>query len=102
MRVSKPARVQEYCEEYREAIGWLKGWLRIVQSTQWETFTQLRLSFPQADPVKVKSGRPVVVFNALWNRYRLICAVHFNTRRVYVLKFMTHAEYDRDTWKTLL
>ncbi len=28
-----------------------------------------------------------------------VAAVHFNQQRVYTLRFMTHAEYDRATWK---
>ena len=33
------------------------------------------------------------------NDFRLIAAVHFNTKVVFVLRFMTHAEYDKNTWK---
>ena len=52
--------------------------------------------------VLVVSGRSVVVFNIAHNRYRLITAVHFNTRIVFTLMILTHKEYDRDTWKAQL
>ena len=52
--------------------------------------------------VRVKSGRPVVVFDIAQNRYRLIAAVHFNCGKLYALRFLTHKEYDRNTWKTEL
>jgi mRNA interferase HigB len=32
----------------------------------------------------------------------LSTAIHYNTARLFVLRFMTHAEYDRDTWKDSL
>jgi mRNA interferase HigB len=41
----------------------------------------------------------VYVFNIERNRHRLIAAIHFNTETVYVLRIMTHKEYDRDRWK---
>jgi mRNA interferase HigB len=41
----------------------------------------------------------VIVFNVCGNRYRLIVAMHFNSQMAYTLRFLTHAEYDRDDWK---
>jgi mRNA interferase HigB len=40
-----------------------------------------------------------VVFNIGGNKYRLIAAVHFNRRKVYVRHVLTHAEYDKGKWK---
>ena len=48
------------------------------------------------------SGRTVIVFNIAGNHYRLVTAIHFNTQLVYVLQFMTHAAYSRETWKEVL
>lgn len=47
----------------------------------------------------VRSGRSVTIFNIAGNAYRLITAIHYNSGKVFVLRFMTHAEYDRQTWK---
>jgi mRNA interferase HigB len=55
--------------------------------------------FPHADAVKVASGRDVIVFNIKGGRYRLIVAIHFNRGMVFILRFLTHAEYDTDQWK---
>jgi mRNA interferase HigB len=41
----------------------------------------------------------VVVFDIKGNYYRLIAAIHYNTKLVYVLEVMTHAQYDKDEWK---
>ncbi|HBL30167.1 MAG TPA: hypothetical protein DD490_25305 [Acidobacteria bacterium] len=41
----------------------------------------------------------LVVFNVSGNRYRLIAAVHFNRKRVYVRHVLTHEEYDQGEWK---
>ena len=53
----------------------------------------------RVDFVQVKSGRTVTVFDIANNNYRLIVAIHDTSSRVYVLRFLTHAEYDEETWK---
>lgn len=49
--------------------------------------------------MKSRSGRTVVVFDIAGNRFRMIAAIHFNTAVVFALRFMTHAEYDKNKWK---
>jgi len=97
--VIKPARIRGFYEQYPGARADLQGWLRVVKAAEWKSFPDLRRTFPHADQVMVASGRPVVVFNVSGNRHRLICAVHFDKRRVFVLQFMTHADYSKDRWK---
>ena len=62
----------------------------------------VRQCYPDIDSVKVRSGRTVLVFNLRRNDYRLIAAAHFNRQIVYVMRFMTHAEYGKDRWKETL
>lgn len=31
--------------------------------------------------------------------FRLVTAVHFDTGKVFALRFCSHAEYDREKWK---
>jgi mRNA interferase HigB len=40
------------------------------------------------------------VFNIGGNKYRLIAALHFNRRKVYIRHVLTHPEYARGAWKT--
>ena len=50
--------------------------------------------FPSADKV----GK-LTVFNIGGNRVRLIAAIHYNRRKVYIRAVLTHEEYDRGTWR---
>jgi mRNA interferase HigB len=52
--------------------------------------------------VRVASGRIATVFNACGNKYRMIVAFHYDKPRVYMLRFLTHAEYDKQAWKKQL
>lgn len=39
------------------------------------------------------------VFDIGGNKYRLIAAIHYNRKKVYIRQVLTHAEYNRDRWK---
>jgi len=59
----------------------------------------VRACYRSAEVVHVRSGKPVLVFNVCGNTYRLVVAMHFNSQIACKLRFLTHAEYDRDDWK---
>jgi mRNA interferase HigB len=54
------------------------------------------------DTVKVESGNTVFVFDIKGNDFRLIAAIHFDRRKVFVLAVLTHKEYDKERWKESL
>jgi mRNA interferase HigB len=65
-----------------------------MKSGSCRSFTHLRETFPSADLV----GK-LTVFNIGGNKVRLIAALHYNRKKVYVRAVLTHAEYDTDNWK---
>jgi mRNA interferase HigB len=102
MRIIKTSMLRAFWAVHREAEASLRTWAQQATAGEWRNFADLRKTFPSADLVTVASGRPVVVFNVAHNRYRLIAAVHFNTRIVYTLMILPHREYDRGAWKERL
>ena len=48
----------------------------------------------------VESGRKVVVFDI--GSFRLITAIHWLVGELYVMRFLSHAEYDKEQWKEQL
>lgn len=102
MRIIKPSRIREFQEAYPKAAAGLGRWLELVEGHGWQNIQELRRVFPSADAVKVASERTVTVFNIAGNDFRLVVAIHYNMQVVYVLLFMTHAEYDKDAWKAIL
>ena len=99
MRIIKPGTIRTYWRRHPAAQASLEEWLVRTRAGQWNTLIDLRKTFPSADAVRVASGRSVIVFNIAGNRYRLVTAIHFHTKLVYVLLFLTHAAYSQDTWK---
>jgi len=78
------------------AEGPLRAWYGHVQSktVAWRNWGDVKSDFPSASLV----GR-CVVFNIGGNKFRLVCRILYPSQKVFVLKVMTHAEYDQDQWK---
>jgi len=102
MRVIKPSTVRGQWGRHPQARAGLENWLRLADGADWRSFDDVRATFPHADQVIVGSGRPVIVFNIAGNKYRLVMAMHFNTGKAFVLRFLTHAEYSKNRWKDQL
>ncbi len=99
MRIIKESTLREFAVRHAEAGTGLAVWRQIVRREEFQHFADLRRCFRSADQVRVASGNPVTVFNIHGNDYRLICAIHYNTGKVFLLRFLTHAEYSKDRWK---
>jgi mRNA interferase HigB len=41
----------------------------------------------------------LTVFNIGGNKVRLIAAIHYNRKKVYIRAVLTHAEYDEGRWR---
>jgi mRNA interferase HigB len=94
MHVITRKRSIEFAQKHPEAESALEHWYRIVKRTDFGSFAELRKTFPSADHV----GK-LTVFNIGGNKARLIAAVHYNRKIIYIRHGLTHKEYDRGTWK---
>ncbi len=75
------------------AVERLNAWYTIAHSANWTRLEDVRKDFPSADQV----GN-ALVFNVLYNDFRLIATVDYPTRRMFVKALLTHKEYDRKEW----
>jgi mRNA interferase HigB len=69
----------------------LRAWVAIVRAANWSKPSEVKEKFRSADILP--GGR--AIFDIGGNKYRLIAAVHYGGKRVYVRFIGTHAEYDR-------
>lgn len=83
-----------FWERYPAAKNPLSLWHDRIREGHFRNFAELREVFPSADQV----GRRTV-FNIGGNKFRLIGRVNYFVQKVYVLRVMTHSEYDKDAWK---
>lgn len=68
--------------------------MHIITRKRLNEFAELRKTFGNADQV----GK-LTVFNIGGNKVRLIAAIHYNRRTIYIRAVMTHREYDEGKWK---
>jgi mRNA interferase HigB len=99
VRIIRPAFLIAAARRHPTAEPSLRVWQRAVTGAEWRGLADVRATFAGADAVRVASGRMVVVFNIGGNNFRLICALHYDRRRLYTLRFLTHAEYSKNRWK---
>jgi len=65
-----------------------------MRQNDFSSIEEIRTLFPSADKV----GK-LTVFNIGGNRVRLIAAIHYNRKKVYIRAVLTHKEYDTSAWK---
>jgi len=98
MRVISKARLKRFWESVgrNEAAGPLKAWHSHVsdKSVAWKSWGDVKATFTSASLV----GN-CVVFNIGGNKFRLVTRVLYPGQKVFVLKVLTHREYDDEKWK---
>jgi len=94
MHVITRKRLNEFAEKHPNAKASLERWHKIMKGGTFSSFAELPADFPHADQV----GQ-LTVFNIGGNKVRLIAAIHYNRRKVYIRKVLTHSEYDEGKWK---
>ncbi len=94
MHIITKKRLIAFSKKHPDARDPLNRWHAIVRKTDYPSFAALKITFPSADLV---GG--FTVFNIGGNKYRLIVAIHYNRKKVYIRHLLTHAEYDRGNWR---
>ena len=94
MHIITRKRLNEFAEKHPAATNGLAHWYRALKRNNPANFVELRQVFPHADQV---GG--LTVFNIGGNKARLIAAIHYNCRKVYIRAVLTHTDYDLGKWK---
>lgn len=81
-------------ETYPDAEIPLRRWYTEMKNLHFQNFAEVRHHYPSADLV----GR-LTVFNIKGNHYRLVVRIEYIYDKVFIRKFMTHADYDKEDWK---
>lgn len=94
MHIITRKRLNDFAEKHADSESALQHWYGIIKSQNYVSFSELRAVFASADRV----GN-LTVFDIGGNKVRLIAAIHYNRRKVYIRAILTHAEYDKGKWK---
>jgi len=94
MHIVTRKRLNEFAERHPDAKSSLQHWYQQAKSGDFRSFAELRGIFGSADKV----GK-LTVFNIGGNKVRLIAAIHYNRKMIYIRAILTHQEYDEEKWK---
>jgi mRNA interferase HigB len=87
--------LKEAVAHYPDLEAPLDTWYRTAKKARWKSLTDVRQTYRHADAV----GK-YTVFNIKGNAYRLIVTINYQFGRVYIREVLSHADYDRDRWKS--
>lgn len=90
MRVISRRALRDFWETYPQAKAPLSAWFRVMEHGSFSDFNALKTAFGAADYLA-----PYTIFDVGGNKFRVIAAVHYDRRRVYVRHVFTHADYDQ-------
>lgn len=99
MRVIKRSTLLAFAKQDPDALAPLRHWYQAVRAARWRSFADVRRTFITADVVRTNRGHRVLVFDIAGNNHRLVAHVSYQKQKVYVLRVMTHREYNRNRWK---
>jgi mRNA interferase HigB len=91
--------IEDAIRRFPDTRRWLNAWIESVRRAEWQSIIDVRVEYPSADGVKLRSGLVVTVFNVRGNSYRLLSDISYVRQVVYALEVLTHAEYDKQSWK---
>ncbi|RVU13882.1 type II toxin-antitoxin system HigB family toxin [Methylobacterium oryzihabitans] len=94
MPVVTQARVWEAKERWPHAANALDAWYRLIKASEPSDFSSMKALFPATDKV----GR-FHVFDIGGNKIRLIAAVNYKFKKIYIQSIMDHSEYDKGKWR---
>lgn len=94
MHIVSLKMLREFWQEHPQAKQVLSDWHSAVENAEFANFNDVKRMFNTADYVP-----PYTIFDIGGNNYRVVTAIHYNVKKVFVRFVMTHREYD--VWNKL-
>jgi mRNA interferase HigB len=91
VRVIARHTLVNFWQRHREIEQPLRDWLSVVRRAEWSGMADVKAVFAKASII----NRERVVFDVLGGNYRLVVAIKFSAKIVFIKFIGTHAEYDR-------
>lgn len=90
MRIISKKPLREFWEQHPDAEQALKAWYHDTKHAEWKSPGDIRQTYATASII----ANNRVVFNIRGNNYRLVVAINYAFRIVYIRFIGTHTEYD--------
>ena len=90
MRIIALSTLKEFWDRYKDSEQGLLSWYAEVRSAEWNNSGDIKAKYRNASII----GNKRVVFNICGNKYRLLCAVAYDRKEVFVKFIGTHKQYN--------
>ena len=99
MRIIAFRTLREFWErsEFADSEVSLRSWYHDAKSADWHSPNELKLQYKSASII----GNDRVVFNIKGNIYRLVVAIDFEFKIIFIRFIGTHEQYDKIDAKTI-
>lgn len=87
--IARPALI-EFCRKHPDSEASIKAWYSEAKKATWRNGNEIKKSYRTASII----ANERVVFNIAGNRYRLVVAINYSAKIVYIRFIGTHEEYD--------
>ena len=94
MHIISKRRIISFYTVHPTSKASLLQWFQEIKKGTFRSIEEIRTLYPHADKV----GRRTV-FNIGGNNYRLVTRINYSSQKVFIIKIITHAEYDKNHWK---
>ena len=91
MRIIAVKTLKLFWKRHNDTEQPLKAWYAEVKAANWRSPAEIKRFYRSASIL----GNNRVVFNIKGNSYRLVTAVNYNFKIVYIRFIGTHKEYDK-------
>ena len=91
MRIIAHRTILEFISRHPESRDSLQAWYAEAKRAAWTSPQTVTERYPKASLV----GNHRVVFNICGNQFRLVCAVNYQARILWIKFLGTHQDYDR-------
>ncbi len=97
MRIIARSTLRDYWEKHPDSATPLKTWFSEVRKAEWKNFNPLKKQFGNTSVV----GDDRVVFNIKGHSYRLIAAIDYEKRILWIRFIGMHNDYDKVDAKSI-
>ena len=94
MEILNSKIIKQFIALHANAEAPLNDWISKTRVAKWSNYSDVQKTFNSADHL----GDQKFIFNIGGNNFRMAAMVWIENERVYILKLMTHAEYDKETF----
>lgn len=92
MEILNSRLIKKFIRKHNDADIPLQDWMTKASTARWRNNSDVHKTFNNAEHL----GKQKFIFNIGGNNFRMVAMVWIVNEKVYILKLLTHAEYDKE------